>query len=539
MNIPRPLLHGLLAIGAQLACLTALAQGPVTRDEHAAAQALQQVRLEALKDIQQKEADALRAQLAAMDKRLDDLNTHTGQGVDRLGVVASILGTLVTVLLAGLGLVGWVSVTRKTKAEAEEAASAWFRDKGNALEKRLQEIEEKALQAQHKMDSSAQGVFDHAEGVKQRQTEALEQLQADMGRRESSALAPAQSQEAAAVVKQRANELKKSPEASYAFDDWNTRAHAAYVEQKLEEAALLWKKASEAPNASALTVGKSLLNRGVTQGQLGQLEAEIATYNEALRRFGEATEPALREQVARAMVNRGNAEGRLGQHETAIATYNEVLRRFGEATEPALREQVARAMFNRGVREGLLSQHETEVATYNEVLHRFGEATEPALRKVVARAMVNRGVTEGQLGQHETEVATYNEVLRRFGEATEPALREQVDHAINGIGFQQICNGKALWSTDQIGSKSLWQAALRHFDRKRPANPTLCKGIEGCEGCCFDNSEGAANGSGGMARQDQATTGRGSAVEAVRQKHCCVGAGPRDGCKAADGVGHL
>jgi hypothetical protein len=75
--------------------------------------------------------------------------------------------------------------------------------------------------------------------------------------------------------------------------------------------------------------------------------------------------------------------------------------------------------------------------------------------------------------------------------------------------------------------------------RKRPANPTLCKGIEGCEGCCFDNSEGAANGSGGMARQDQATTGRGSAVEAVRQKHCCVGAGPRDGCKAADGVGHL
>jgi hypothetical protein len=78
-----------------------------------------------------------------------------------------------------------------------------------------------------------------------------------------------------------------------------------------------------------------------------------------------------------------------------------------------------------------------------------------------------------------------------------------------------------------------------NFIRKRPANPTLCKGIEGCEGCCFDNSEGAANGSGGMARQDQATTGRGSAVEAVRQKHCCVGAGPRDGCKAADGVGHL
>ncbi|MGX5664216.1 tetratricopeptide repeat protein, partial [Diaphorobacter nitroreducens] len=82
----------------------------------------------------------------------------------------------------------------------------------------------------------------------------------------------------------------------------------------------------------------ALVNKGVTQGQLNQHEAAIATYDEVLRRFGEAAEPALREQVAMALVNKGVTQGQLNQHEAAIATSDEVLRRFGEAAEPALRE---------------------------------------------------------------------------------------------------------------------------------------------------------------------------------------------------------
>jgi hypothetical protein len=51
--------------------------------------------------------------------------------------------------------------------------------------------------------------------------------------------------------------------------------------------------------------------------------------------------------MARALVNKGYRLGVLTRSEDAIAVYDEVVRRFGEATEPALREQVEKALERR------------------------------------------------------------------------------------------------------------------------------------------------------------------------------------------------
>jgi hypothetical protein len=42
--------------------------------------------------------------------------------------------------------------------------------------------------------------------------------------------------------------------------------------------------------------------------------------------------------------------------------YDDVVARFGDATDPALREQVARALFNKGFRLGALERSEDAVA---------------------------------------------------------------------------------------------------------------------------------------------------------------------------------
>jgi len=63
-----------------------------------------------------------------------------------------------------------------------------------------------------------------------------------------------------------------------------------------------------------------------------------------VERFGTATEPVLRGQVALALVNEGVRLGQLGRNEEAIAVYDQVVTRFGDATEPALRDQVATAL---------------------------------------------------------------------------------------------------------------------------------------------------------------------------------------------------
>ncbi len=181
-------------------------------------------------------------------------------------------------------------------------------------------------------------------------------------------------------------------------------------------------------------VARALFNKGVTLGQWGHNEEAVGAFEEVVKRFGEATEPVLREGVGRALVNKGNRLAQLGRDEEAVGVYEEVVKRFREATEPALREQVARALVNKGNRLAQLGRNEEAVGVCDEVVKRFGEATEPALREQVAGALINKGVTLGQLGRNEEAVGAYEKVVERLGEATEPALREQVGRALVNKG---------------------------------------------------------------------------------------------------------
>ena len=202
--------------------------------------------------------------------------------------------------------------------------------------------------------------------------------------------------------------------------------------QAYEEVARRFGEATEP--ALREPVAKAMVNKGVALGRLKRSEEEIQACEEVVRRFGEATEPALREPVAKALVNKGNTLARLGRGEEAIQVYEEVVRCFGEATEPALREQVAMALVNKGITLGQLNRSKEAIQVYEEVVRRFGEATEPALREQVAKALVNKGVTLRQLNRSEEAIQVYEEVVRRFGEAAEPALREQVATALLNKG---------------------------------------------------------------------------------------------------------
>jgi hypothetical protein len=52
-------------------------------------------------------------------------------------------------------------------------------------------------------------------------------------------------------------------------------------------------------------VAKALFQKGVRLGELGRSVEETAVYDDLIERFGNASEPALREQVAKALLNKG------------------------------------------------------------------------------------------------------------------------------------------------------------------------------------------------------------------------------------------
>ena len=179
----------------------------------------------------------------------------------------------------------------------------------------------------------------------------------------------------------------------------------------------------------------ALLLKAVILDSLDKHQEEIVQYDELLRRFGAAPEPALKERVAKALFNKGVTLGQMNKPQEEIAAYDELLRRFGTATEPALQEQVAMALFNKG---NTLKQMETPqdaVAAYDELVKRFGAATEPALQEKVAMALFNKGNTLGQMNKPQEEIAAYDELVKRFGTATEPALQEMVASALWNHGL--------------------------------------------------------------------------------------------------------
>ena len=103
----------------------------------------------------------------------------------------------------------------------------------------------------------------------------------------------------------------------------------------------------------------------------------IAVYDDVIAGFGDATEPMLREQVARALLNKGAALAELDRFVEAIAGHDDIVARFGDATEPVLREQVARALLNKGGALGELDRFVEAIAGYDDVVARFGDATNP------------------------------------------------------------------------------------------------------------------------------------------------------------------
>jgi tetratricopeptide (TPR) repeat protein len=181
-------------------------------------------------------------------------------------------------------------------------------------------------------------------------------------------------------------------------------------------------------------VAAALRNKGVMLSERNQTEKALEAYDELVRRFDDATEPGVREHVAAALRNKGVVFGEHNQTEKALESYNELVRRFGDATEPAVREHVAAALRNKGVMLAERDQNEKALEAYDELIRRFGNATEPGVREHVAAALRNKAVRLANQKQTEKALETYNELFRRFGDATEPGVREQVAAALRNKG---------------------------------------------------------------------------------------------------------
>jgi len=124
---------------------TAVAQATETsifasKDDLNAFKELQQIKLESQKELQVKDIEAVRQQITAVDKRVDDQLAQLGQSIDRFGTLSTLLSILITILLVLVGFLGYRNAKSEAKEAAADAAGAsakdWFdKQAGQLIEK--------------------------------------------------------------------------------------------------------------------------------------------------------------------------------------------------------------------------------------------------------------------------------------------------------------------------------------------------------------------------------------------------------------------
>ena len=209
------------------------------------------------------------------------------------------------------------------------------------------------------------------------------------------------------------NELNFIDSLSASFESANVLAASGDYEACAEALSRIIDMA----DATAEQKAKALVNRGVTFGQRGDVEQELADYTAVIDM---ADAPA--EQKAQALVNRGVTFGQRGDVEQELADYTAVI---DMADAPA--EQKAQALVNRGVTFGQRGDVERKLADYTAVIDM---ADAPAEQK----ALFNRGVAFGQRGDVEQELADYTAVIDMADAPAEPKAKALLNR---GVTFGQ------------------------------------------------------------------------------------------------------
>ena len=412
-----------------------------------------QLKLDHLKETQKNDVDTLKeAQKNSLDtvnKRIDDALTMNAQASDRFGLI-------VTILLGLFGLVGYFTVAHKAKTEAQEAAENWFKDNAQALEAEIEALRAKVVQASDSIDETVKGVSDHGEAV----ISAMNRKQLDIEQRNSGH--PSSSTHSDdkddEIIRLRDQELQQQPESTYSFDDWNARAHAAYASNNLIDAVYFWGRASQVEGAGAVEIAKALFNKGVAQGQMGDHEGAIASFDEVIGCYGERSEVSLQVWVVRALFGKAHLQGQADKHEDALASYEKVINRYGDASEIFLQEVVAAARLNRGARKARMDDYAGAIASFDKVIRLYSKMPEVTFREQVANALFNKGVVQSKMGDNTGAIASYNEVIRCYGEASEPVLQGRVAIALVNKGDEQDKMG------DLAGAMVSYDEAIRRYN---------------------------------------------------------------------------
>ncbi len=249
-------------------------------------------------------------------------------------------------------------------------------------------------------------------------------------------------------------------------------------------------------------VAEDLISKGVSQSYE---QSAIAIYDKLRDRYGDSTEPAVQELVAKGTLHKvlilsrreetadataiyDNLHRRYGDtwivdklsslsracgDEGAIAAYNKLLEGSYEGDEPSVQKPVLGVLFSKGVSLSRLGNHADAIATYNRLIEQYSHSKDPSVQKLViealfssgvslsrlgndtepsVRALFSKGVSLSRLGNHADAIATYNRLIEQYSHSKDPSVRKLVIEKLfsSGVSLSRLGN-----DTDAIAAYNM------------------------------------------------------------------------------------
>lgn len=423
---------------------------------------LAQVRLESTRDIIQKDVQALSSRLDIQDKRLDAQNSHLDQNLSLVGILLSALG----VLLPLAGLVGYISVSRKARSEAQleaqkearkEAkitANEWFDAHANELQIRLDMLQ-KNLQ---KLEEQAETGFNlHIQRVQDGADLAIKEIQISVSGQSSHATDI--SENAVSALSEVATAAKNKPESQYTFIDWNNRAFDSYRKGEKERAARFWRDAADDESATPQQAARALSNAASAMCDLRHYGQAAEIYDELIRRFDGKGIEGLGSLIAAALNGKAGCLGLLERHDEAGALLDVIIPRLEKDETLSHSQYMAHAITNKVIGLVIKGLDDQADKFCDLFLHRFDKHTD---QKIVQHLITIRSNKISILSRQKRTAEgdkIYDRTILQFGQSEDPEIKEEIGKLKNTQAFTLLCQAKEKWVDSQFRMKALHQAA--------------------------------------------------------------------------------
>ncbi len=156
------------------------------------------------------------------------------------------------------------------------------------------------------------------------------------------------------------------------------------------------------------------------------IDEALEVIDRAVARFGDTTDPRLRDRVLGTLSLRAATLLKAGRHEEAIAAADSFIDRLGMHPRPPWLAQACRTRFAKATCLRVLGRSAEALGVYSDVVELFGSDEHPDVQVTVADALRQRAQVLVELGRSSEAIETLKELAARFGAATEPGIRSVV-----------------------------------------------------------------------------------------------------------------